>query len=187
VIGTGCYPGDLASGTAFFVGPDLLATAAHVVEDSAALVVDVDGQLVDAAVVGIDTREDLALLRVTAPSPGRELAFASHVPPVGSPHALVGFAAALSAGLGESFQVGTVSAIVPTFVGLDGVVLTDAVQSDVQSTPGSSGGPWVTPEGRVVGIDSHGVLSNISIAANGPAAAKKVAAWSKAPDPIRFC
>jgi len=142
VVSTGCHLGTSGTGTAFFVGPDLLATVAHVVEESAALTVDVDGRLVAAEVVGLDSREDLALLRLAEPFPGRELSFAAEVPPVGSPHALVGFAGAL----GESLQVGTISAVVPSYLGVGTKVLTDAVQSDVQSAGGSSGGPWLTPD-----------------------------------------
>jgi len=46
----------------------------------------------------------------------------------------------------------------------------------------------VADSGRLVlGLDSHERRVNISLAANGPAAAAKIAVWSKVPEPIGFC
>ncbi|WP_298804604.1 trypsin-like peptidase domain-containing protein [uncultured Pseudokineococcus sp.] len=179
----GCTPGDASTGTAFFVGDDLLATAAHVVEDAASLGVVVGGRYETAQVVGLDVAQDVALLRLPTEHPGLALPLATELPPVGTPHALVGFAS----GLGQSLQLGTVSSVLPAFAGVGGAALTDAVQSDVQTSPGASGGPWLLADGTVVALTSTGVDTNVTVGAGAPTAAALVAAWSRAPQAVAAC
>ncbi|MEJ5869235.1 serine protease [Pseudokineococcus sp. 5B2Z-1] len=179
----GCAPGDASTGTAFFVGADLLATAAHVVEDAASLGVVVGGRYETAEVVGLDVAQDVALLRLPTEHPGLALPLATELPPVGTPHALVGFAS----GLGQSLQLGTVSSVLPAFAGVGGAALTDAVQSDVQTSPGASGGPWLLADGTVVALTSTGVDTNVTVGAGAPTAAALVAAWSRAPQALTAC
>ncbi|GAA2022016.1 serine protease [Pseudokineococcus marinus] len=179
----GCTPGDASTGTAFFVGPDLLVTAAHVVEDAASLGVVVGGRDETAEVVGLDVAQDVALLRVPTQHPGLALPLAAELPPVGTPHALVGFAS----GLGQSLQLGTVSSVLPAFAGVGGAALTDAVQSDVQTSPGASGGPWLLADGTVVALTSTGVDTNVTVGAGAPTAAALVDAWSRAPQVVTAC
>jgi len=183
-----CFTGDVSTGSAFFIGPRLLATVAHVVELSEVLTVEIDGRPVPATVIGIDSNQDLALLRLPDAFPGRELVFAAGPPMVGTAHALVGFAWS-GDGITRSMSVGTISAeLAGPYTGT-GRALSDALQSDVQSEPGSSGGPWLTADGRVVGLDHAGVgeTANVSIGVGSLRAAQRFASWAEQPRDIRFC
>jgi len=135
------------SGTAFLVSPSLMATAAHVIENSTSLQVELEGELIDADVFGVDLSNDLALLELEEEVDGHVFAFAPEDPEPGTRIAAIGFP------LGEpkTLTEGTVS-------GLDRHIETRSgsydglMQTDTAINPGSSGGPLLDITGRVVGV-----------------------------------
>jgi S1-C subfamily serine protease len=142
-----------STGTAFFVGDRLLATAAHVVDDTADLFVVVDGKGYPAVRVGTDYANDLALLRIPKAFPGRSLELAGEFPTVGTGVVVIGH----SVGWPLSMQHGVVSAVDVTVDDIPGLgVRKGLLQTDTQNDKGSSGGPVLTSSGEVVGIVSFG-------------------------------
>ena len=114
-----------------------------------------DGRTVPATIVGHDTTDDLAVLKVTGVSGLRSATFAD------SDKLVVGQAVlAIGAPLGLSNTVtqGIVSTLHrPVATGEAGAgaqAVIDAVQTDAAINPGNSGGALVDLAGRVVGINS---------------------------------
>jgi S1-C subfamily serine protease len=145
----------LASGSGVTVTPDGYAlTNHHVIEDATAIEVTLpDGRTVIADLVGEDPATDLAVLKVSTPERSTHL-------DLGDSNALrVGdFVIAIGApfGLARTVTAGIVSALGRTLDGqgagarkIEGVVQTDAPLN-----PGNSGGPLVSAEGKVVGINT---------------------------------
>ena len=139
----------IRSGTAYgagtLVGEHVVLTALHVVEGRTSAEVRFrDGEWLDATVLATEPSADLALLRVDGG---------------GRPTARVASAMALSAGdplltVGTPRELSfTVHRGMVSFVGrrFDRVRY---VQTDLPANPGSSGGPVIDAEGRLVGVMS---------------------------------
>ena len=141
-----CDDGDY-TGTAFLVEPQLMMTAQHVVEDASRVRVDFDGELIDAAIDGVDLRSDLALLRLDQPVDGHLFHFVADDVVPGTRVAAIGYPLDEPKTLTE----GTIS-------GLDREIDTESgsfegmVQTDTAINPGNSGGPLVDVNGAVVGV-----------------------------------
>ena len=154
-----------AQGSGFVVSErGYILTSAHVVTDAgdatqthAARSVFVgfkDGDRVKSQIVGWDTYDDVALLRV-APEAHRlvpvPLGDSSRVEP-GAPVAAMGS----PFGNEDSIAVGVVSAIHRSIASLtSGYKVVDAIQTDAPITHGNSGGPLFDARGRVVGINAQ--------------------------------
>lgn len=140
------------SGTGFLITPDGYAvTNSHVVGDREKLLAEtVEGDRVEATVVGDDPATDLALLRLAA----RELPFAE----VGDSAALrVGqlvIAIGSPLGLHATVSTGVVSALGRSMRGREGRLIENIVQHSAPINPGNSGGPLVDSRGRVVGVNT---------------------------------
>ncbi len=130
-----------------------VVTAAHVVSEIGEKVnLERNNGAWDAEVVGMDTKRDLAVLRVSGhpvgatplwqkplrnrPRPGDELLL------VGSPY-----------GLSGTVTSGVVSAVRPNLI-----------QTDAAANPGNSGGPAVDRHGHVVGVLVSGGGENLNFA-----------------------
>lgn len=109
-----------------------------------------DGTESDASVVGMDPRNDLAVLRAsTVPDDLKPATLAStrDLKP-GDEVLAVGF----PFGFGPSASAGVVSGLKREFRSPAGNVLSNLIQFDAAANPGNSGGPLVTMDGAVVGI-----------------------------------
>ena len=145
-------PGEQRStGSGFIVDSSgLVVTNAHVVSGADQIQVRLaDGRRFAGTLVGLDSRVDLALIRITGAT---ELA----VLPVGDSNRLrVGeFVLALGHpfGLEQSVSLGIVSRKgTPLMVASPGF---DFIQTDAAINPGNSGGPLVNMAGEVVGVNS---------------------------------
>lgn len=133
----------LAFGTGFVVAPSIIATNAHVIAGSAsgsAKFLTVEQSLAIEEVVGIDQRRDLALLRVTSSQPAlpleenRSVEVGEGIFAIGNPEGLEG-----------TFSTGVLSAV--RAFGTDTVL-----QITAPISPGSSGGPVLDENGKVVGV-----------------------------------
>jgi serine protease Do len=145
-------PGEQRStGSGFIVDPSgLVVTNAHVVSGAEQIQVRLaDGRRFAGKLVGLDSRVDLALVRITGAT---ELV----VLPVGDSNRVrVGeFVLALGHpfGLEQSVSLGIVSRKgAPLTVAAPGF---DFIQTDAAINPGNSGGPLVNMAGEVVGVNS---------------------------------
>lgn len=125
-----------------------ILTNAHVVQGANAVrVILADGRHFEAGVIGTDRAHDIAELRIGARNlpvaelSERPLRVGQLVVAVGNPY-----------GLGWTVTSGVVSALGRELPNPRGGTLTDLIQTDAPINPGSSGGPLVDTQGRVVGI-----------------------------------
>lgn len=172
-----CRSGEPTSGSGFLVAPDYVVTAAHVVEDGAIRRLSVGGQDVSGRTVGIDSRQDVALVKLTKPVAASPIPLATGWPAVGSPLAVMGHAQ----GGPVSMQQGNVSAVDVTFDGIGGWLMTDTAEDH-----GSSGGPVLDAQGRAVGIvsTSIGEAGLVHLEAGSQVAAKLIANWKVRPQSL---
>jgi len=139
-----------ARGSGFIINPDgLIVTNNHVIRDAHRITVTLDdGQTLPATVVGADPRTDIALLKINAHHslPYVELGNSSDVQPgewviaIGNPF-----------GLSETVTAGIVSAL-----GRDigSGPYDQFIQVDAPINEGNSGGPLLTQDGKVVGMNT---------------------------------
>jgi hypothetical protein len=141
---------DGALGTGFvFHSPRHVATALHVVDLGRELKVEFPtGRVTTAEVVAIDDEHDLAILELAQPSnapplePRMSVSVGSPILAIGNPYGdLARFSNELEGLLNFSVSQGIVSAKSDTFL-----------QTDAVLSPGNSGGPMLTCDGKVVGV-----------------------------------
>jgi serine protease Do len=126
-------------------------TNAHNVRGDEVTVTFAGGRTATGTVAGIDVDGDLAVIAVdTAGAPAVDLA-AGADPAVGS----VVFGAAATAGGGARVTFGVVSAIERSFRGPGGRRIGGSVEHTAPLAPGSSGGPLLDLEGRLVGLNTN--------------------------------
>ena len=139
-----------STGSGFVIDPTgMIVTNAHVVEQAEWIQVRLpDGRRFNGRIVGLDTRVDLALIKIDA----------AGLPalPLGDSNRLrVGeFVLALGHpfGLEQSVSFGIVSRKgAPLTVAAPGF---DFIQTDAAINPGNSGGPLVNMAGQVIGVNS---------------------------------
>jgi serine protease Do len=137
-------------GSGFIVSPDgYILTNAHVVADTSEVTVRLtDRREFTAKVVGVDTRSDIAVLKIDAKNlPTVKIGDPNKLKPgqwvlaIGSPF-----------GLENSATAGIVSA---TARALPSDNYVPFIQTDVAVNPGNSGGPLLNLNGEVVGINSQ--------------------------------
>jgi S1-C subfamily serine protease len=125
-----------------------ILTNAHVVQGARTVrVILADGRQFEAGVIGADRAHDIAEIRIGARNlpvaelSERPLKVGQLVVAVGNPY-----------GLGWTVTSGVVSALNRELPNPTGGKLQDLIQTDAPINPGSSGGPLVDSQGRVVGI-----------------------------------
>lgn len=146
--GEGSEDAATTTGTCFAVSPDgLVLTAQHVVEGAARIEVRfVGGTPLLAKVEKVDAETDVALLRVSGPTPEYLNLADDGAVRLGEPVFTVGFPAVDVLGEEPKYSEGSVGAL----AGLEGAP--PSLQLSIAVQPGSSGGPVVNDHGEVVGI-----------------------------------
>jgi serine protease Do len=138
-------------GTGFLIAPNLVATVAHVVNDSAALNLTFGdkgaGGTTSGMVVGLDPQADVALVRLDRPIRGHVFTMTTSAPRVGQEVGAIGF----PVGNPMTFTRGTVSGLDRTIL-IENVTRNGLIETDAAINPGNSGGPLLSADGQVIGL-----------------------------------
>ncbi len=134
---------------------NLIVTNAHVVGDASSVTIEFrEGDQVNGTVVGADRLTDLAVVRVSeTPSYVESFEVASSLPEPGEKVAALGH----PFGLDETITSGIVSGTDRALPTTEGYTLPQVLQTDAAISPGNSGGPLVTCDGTVVGVNTAGL------------------------------
>lgn len=133
--------------TGFLIAPDHIVTAAHVVEGDSYIAVSVEGHLVVAEVLGMDSELDLALLRTAEPLKGHLFTFTAAEPKIGDEVAALGY----PLGYGYKMTKGDITGFAEKDNDISSLEK-NKLQTDADINPGNSGGPLVYLNGDVAGI-----------------------------------
>jgi S1-C subfamily serine protease len=138
-----------------FVWDDLghIVTNFHVVEGAQSLNVTFhDQQNVEAKVVGLEPRKDIAVIKVDVPgkvlipirvAKSTQLEVGQKAIAIGNPF-----------GLDHTLTTGVVSAVGRSVQGAGGVSIRDMIQTDAAINPGNSGGPLLDSAGQLIGMNT---------------------------------
>jgi serine protease Do len=136
-------------GSGVIVAPGRVLTAAHALRGDEVAVGFPDGRTAEGRVAGADTDLDVAVV-LTDTGDTTPVEWATAAPALGA----VVFALANPGGSGLRVTFGTVSASGRTFRGPRGRRIAGSIEHTAPLPRGSSGGPLVDPDGRLLGLNA---------------------------------
>jgi len=168
-------------GSGVVIGENRILTNAHNLHGDEVTITFADGRSADAKVAGVDADGDLAVLE--APTEGATaLELGTDAPSVGAPVVALGN----PNGHGPRVTFGFVSGVGRSFRGPRGRRVAGAVEHTAPLMPGSSGGPVVDLEGRLLGINTNRIGHGFYLAIAADAALRdRVAALGRGESPTR--
>src|SRR5689334_19623282 len=138
------------AGSGVVLAEGKILTNAHNVRGDRVTVTFADGRTAEGSVAGQDLDGDLAVIEVdTGGAPA--LTLADSAPAIGTPV----FALSNPGGRGLRVTFGFVSGVDRAFRGPRGRRITGSLEHTAPLLPGSSGGPVLDAEGRLLGINTH--------------------------------
>jgi len=139
-------------GSGIVIGPNRVLTNAHNIRADEMTVAFDDGRNARATVLGVDLDGDLAVLEAdTGSAPAMEWAPDSPAVGVGRPV----FAVSNPGGRGLRVTFGIVSGTSRSFRGPRGRRISGSLEHTAPLLPGSSGGPVVDADGRLLGVNTN--------------------------------
>jgi len=138
-------------GSGVVIDGSRVLTNAHNVRGEQVTVSFADGRTAEGRVIGFDLDADLAVVEVdTAGAPAIQWADQAS-PSIGTPV----FALANPGGRGLRVTMGLISGVERSFRGPRGRRITGSLEHTAPLLPGSSGGPIVDAEGRLLGVNTN--------------------------------
>jgi serine protease Do len=165
-------------GSGVIVAPGRVLTAAHALRGDQVAVTFSDGRTAEGRVAGADTDLDLAVVLADT-GDAAPVEWAPDAPGLGA----VVLALANPGGSGLRVTFGTVSSSARTFRGPRGRRIGGTIEHTAPLPRGSSGGPLVDPDGRLLGLNAVRREGGLILAV--PVDAARVEALASGPAPAR--